>query len=545
MRKLGAALVVAAVATSSGLGVAACGTGGGGKTGASIRIGSGLPDSYDPVLWQTNEANQALQLVYTGLVTYTHAEGTEGTKLIPGLARAMPSISADRTTYRFTLRKGLKYSDGTAVRAGDFEHTIKRLTFLGGPFSSFMSHIQGIARYQKSKQTDADISGITSDDATGEITVKLTQPDGKFLFAIALISAAPTPAAKSPFKPSTTIPGIGPYTMRIDDPTRRFVLTKTPGFDIPGIPKGNLDKITVVKETAAKMTQDVIDGRLDFMAEDPAGDDLPRVKAKYADRFRMDPIPPNTYWFFMNQTTKPFDKLEVRRAVNYALDSRVLRRIFGGRLQPTCNFLPPAYAGTGYEKIDPCPYGDPNGPPDIAKARQLVRQSGYKGMTVTAWGNTRDPQPAIIRYYRDVLEQIGFKAKTRILDHRVYLGTIGLRKTKAQTGFMDWFQDFPHPADFFEPNLSKKALQSSPTFNFQFKSNPVVEAGLAKLTPEPDPAAVAAEWAKLDRAVIEDATVAVYGNGLTTSFFSARMDTQNCSGVHPVYKNDWSLFCLK
>jgi hypothetical protein len=48
-----------------------------------------------------------------------------------------------------------------------------------------------------------------------------------------------------------------------------------------------------------------------------------------------------------------------------------------------------------------------------------------------------------------------------------------------------------------------------------------------------------------DRAAIEDATVAVYGNGLATSFFSARMDTQNCSGVHPVYKNDWSLFCLR
>jgi hypothetical protein len=37
----------------------------------------------------------------------------------------------------------------------------------------------------------------------------------------------------------------------------------------------------------------------------------------------------------------------------------------------------------------------------------------------------------------------------------------------------------------------------------------------------------------------------VYGNELATSFFSERMDFQNCSGVHPVYKNDWSLFCLK
>ena len=549
-QKLGSALLVVVVATA-GMGLAACSgnpdNGGdrGGKKGGSMRIGSVLPDSYDPVIFQLIVGTQVLQLVYKGLVTYTDAEGPTGTKLIPGLAKAMPSISSDRRTYTFKLRRGLKYSDGSPVRASDFEHTIKRLTFLGGPFSSFMSAIEGVDRYQKAKKENGDISGITSDDATGEIAVRLTAPDGKFLFALGLPAAAPTPAAKSPFRSSTRIPGIGPYTIKIDNPTRRFVLTKTPGFDIPGIAKGNLDKITVVKKTVPKMTQDVIDNKLDFMTADPSSDDLPLVKSKYSSRFRMDPNPPNTYWFFLNETIKPFDKLEVRQAVNYAIDSRALQRIFSGRLQPTCNFLPPGYAGNGYEKIDPCPYGDPNGPGDIAKARQLVEQSGYKGMSVTVWGNTKDPRPAIVDYLRDVLNQIGFKAKTKVLDQQVYFGTVGLKKTQAQAGFTDWYSDFPHPSDFFEPNLSGKALQSSPTFNFQFKSNPVLDRGLAKLTPETNPATVASEWAKLDQAIIQDANVAVYGNELSTSFFSERMNFQNCSGVHPVYKNDWSLFCLK
>jgi peptide/nickel transport system substrate-binding protein len=258
----------------------------------------------------------------------------------------------------------------------------------------------------------------------------------------------------------------------------------------------------------------------------------------------MDPNPPNTYWFFMNETQKPFDKLEVRQAVNYAIDSRALQRIFGGRLQPTCNFLPPAYQRTGYEKIDPCPYGDPNGAPDITKAKQLVQQSGYKGITVTVWGNTKDPRPAIVDYYRDLLNQIGFKANTKILDPQVYFGTIGLKKTKAQTGFTDWFSDFPHPADFFEPNLSKAALASEPTFNFEFASNPKLDAGLAKLNPQ-DPATVADQWAAIDKTLIDDADVAVYGNELSTSFYSERIDFQNCNGVSPVYKTDWSLLCLK
>jgi peptide/nickel transport system substrate-binding protein len=276
------------------------------------------------------------------------------------------------------------------------------------------------------------------------------------------------------------------------------------------------------------MTQDVIDNKLDFMTEDPAGDLLPQVRTKYASRFRMDPNPPNTYWFFLNDKTPPFDKLAVRQAVNYAIDSRALQRIFGGRLQPTCNFLPPAYARVGYKEIDPCPYGDPAGPPDLAKAKDLVAKSGYEGMSVTVWGNSQAPYAATVEYLRDLLNEIGFRAKTRILDPQVYFDRVGDPTTRAQIGFTNWSQDFPHPANFFEPNVS----------------NPEIDAELTALAGS-DPATKADEWAALDRLVIDNALIAVYGNQLSTSFFSERMDFDHCSGVHPVYRNDWSEFCLK
>jgi len=529
--------------------VVACGGGdnggGGGKTGGSIKIGSVLPDEYDPVLFQTVQANEPLQLVYKGLVTYKDVEGTGGNTVIPGLAEKLPEVSSDGKTYKFTLRKGLKYSDGTPVKASDFEHSIKRLTFLGGPFAFTMAGIEGIDKYQAAKKPNADISGITENDSTGEITVKLTEADSQFLFAVGLANSAPTPAAKSPFKKSNSIPGAGPYKIQIVNPSREYILTKAATFKVPGIDPGKINKITVLKETVPKMTQDVINGKLDFMTEDPTGDLLPQVEAKYKDRFRLDPNPPNTYWFFMNHTTKPFDKPEVRQAVNWALDSRALQRVFGGRLQPTCNFIPSAYEGMGYKKIDPCPWGDPNGKPDIAKAKQLVQQSGYKGMKVTVWANNKDPRPAIADYYRDMLNEIGFKAGTKILDQQVYFGTIGTKKTKAQTGFTDYFQDFPHPNDFFEPNLSTAALESTPSFNFEFAPTPKgVDATLKNLKPK-DPKDVSDQWAALDKKLIESGDIAVYGSELASSFFSERMNFDNCSGVHPVYKNDWALFCLK
>ena len=548
MRKLGLRVVLLALGVFATAFVAACGDEeeGGGKEGGSIRIGSVLPDAYDPVLFKTVQANQALQLVYKGLVTYKDAEGTEGNTVIPGLAEEVPEPTSGGKTYEFKLRKGLKYSDGTPVKANDFEHSIKRLLFLGGPFSSFMTGIKGATDYQEGKKQNADIPGITANDSTGEITINLEAPDSQFLFALGLANSAPTPAAKSPFKKSNNIPGAGPYKIRIINPNREFVLTKNPNFNIPGIAKGNIEKFTVVKESVPKMTQDVISGKLDFMTEDPAGDLLPQVQQKYKDRFRLDANPPNTYWFFMNETIPPFDKPDARKAVNYAIDSRALKRVFGGRLQPTCNFLPALYEGMGYEEIKDCPWGDPNGPPDIDKAKQLVKKAGVDGMSVTVWGNNKDPRPAIVDYLRDTLNQIGFKAKTKILDQQIYFDAIGRRKTRAQIGFTDWFQDFPHPNDFFEPNLSQSALEAVPSsFNDNFKPTPPgIDATLEKLKPK-DPKEVSDQWAALDRKLVETGDIAIYGSELSSTFFSERMNFDDCSGVHPVFKNDWALFCLK
>ena len=65
-----------------------------------------------------------------------------------------------------------------------------------------------------------------------------------------------------------------------------------------------------------------------------------------------------------------------------------------------------------------------------------------------------------------------------------------------------------------------------------------------KLKPE-TPQDVADQWAELDRRLVESGDIAIYGNELSSTFFSERMDFENCAGVHPVYKNDWALFCLK
>src|SRR3954453_2334674 len=97
------------------------------KQGGTIKIGTVGPDSYDPVMFQTVQANSALHLVYTPLVEYKDATGAEGSKLVPGVAESIPTPTNGGKTYTFKIRSGLKYLDGEAVKASDFDNVIKRM----------------------------------------------------------------------------------------------------------------------------------------------------------------------------------------------------------------------------------------------------------------------------------------------------------------------------------------------------------------------------------------------------------------------------------
>ena len=196
--RLAAALALTVFAAAA---LSACGSddnksgGGNAKSGGSITIGTVGPDSYDPVVFQTIQASQALMPVYLPLLTYKHEPGDAGSEVVPGLAEKMPTVTNGGKTYKLKLRKGVQYSDGSPVKATDFENTIKRLVILAGPYSSFLTGIEGA---DKVKTVKDKIPGIKADDATGEITITLAEADGKFPFALAEPYAAPTPAAKSP-----------------------------------------------------------------------------------------------------------------------------------------------------------------------------------------------------------------------------------------------------------------------------------------------------------------------------------------------------------
>jgi peptide/nickel transport system substrate-binding protein len=552
-------LVLAALSMSV---VAACGDddddggdggGGGGaaKDGGSITISqTSQPDFLDPALTYTVNGIEPAWLVYTPLLTYSRTGDIEkDSQVIPGLAEDMPTISEDGKTYELTLRKGLKYSDGSPVKASDFEHAIKRVLNLESGGSAFYLAIDGAQDYIDAGKCNGDIKGIETNDETGKITINLSEPDGSFSNVLAMWFAGLVPG-DTPCKNLTESPppGVGPYKFTESVPNRQFVMEKNANFpDLgPEIPAGHVDKITTkIIKNAQRQAQDVISGELDYMQDPPPADIKPEVKAKYSDRYR-EITTASTYYFFMNTREPPFDKKEVRDAVNIGIDKPALARLFAGEVAPGCSFLPPGQPGYD-EALDAedCPWGNPNEPPDIEKARQMIEDAGVAGADVTVYGNNDDPTDKVTEAYADQLTKLGFNAEPKILDGGVYFQTIGSAKEAPQTGFANWFQDFPHPKNFFFL-VDGKSIQPTNNQNFGNVDDPEITKGIAELNQEPEMTDdVAERWKELNTKLVERGWVAPYGHRKLATFLSERMDFDNCKRFHPVYFNDYSSFCLK
>jgi peptide/nickel transport system substrate-binding protein len=247
----------------------------------------------------------------------------------------------------------------------------------------------------------------------------------------------------------------------------------------------------------------------------------------------------STYYFFLNTQTKPFNNQLARQAVVTGIDQNALSKLGSGTLIPACYFLPPGMVG---HPTAPCPYGDPAKGGDMAKAKQLVQQSGMAGAAVQVWGQERTPRRQWIDYYTDFLNKIGFKATEKIIAGGTYFSTIGNLKLNPQTGFADWNQDFPNPIDFYLL-LQSSAIQPINNQNFGQVKDPKIDKDSDKLgaVPTPQLSSVASQWQALDQYTTQKAYVANFGYQTFPQFTSTKINFGSIVWS-PVYGYDWSSF---
>lgn len=551
MNKPRRVLTIACVTSLALFGVTACG-GGGSEGGGGGAAGGGevnvamtsFPDYIDPQLSYTLEGWEVMYNTYTPLLTYRHEKGDAGTQLVPALAEAMPEVSPDGKTYKLKLRPNMQYSDGTPIKASDFTYAIQRLFKADSGGSVFYDVIVGASDYADGKADT--ISGIQTDDATGEITIQLNEPNGTFENILGLPFAAPVPPSTPLDKDATNDPppASGPFMISHVDAPHTLTMERNPNFKTvkdagaDEVADAQVDKIIVTqnKSNSAQVTG-IEQNTIDFMVDPPDADRLPEVKAKYGDRFRMeDSI--NTYYFWMNNQTAPFNDVRVRQAINYAVDPEALNRIFGGRLHPTQQVLPPGMPGYDEYKLYPGP--------DMAKAKALIAEANPADRDITVWTDDEPDRKRIGEYYHDLLTQLGFNATLKVIAGDVYWATIGNQTTPdLDTGFADWFQDFPHPDDFFRPLLNGASILPTNGNNLSRVNIPENDAKQNELlTKQLGDGGVEDQYAALDKAYMEQAVWAPYGNEEFTTFLSDRLDFDE-SYHHLLFNQDYTSFKLK
>jgi peptide/nickel transport system substrate-binding protein len=541
---VGAVIVLAACGSSSS---SSSGGSGSAKKGGTVTLVMGTaPDSLDPGFGYTTQAAEPDWLSYTGLVTYAHVNGTAGGQVIPGLCTSLPTISNGGKTYTCTLRKGLVFSNGTPVKASDFTYTVERAIKIpwGGSGQFITAQIAGATAYSKGQAKT--ISGITTDDSTGQITVHLMAPYGAFDNVLAFPSLGLIPSG-TPLKnePNSPPPGVGPYMITNIVPNQSFSLVKNPQWskmNISGIPSGNVDVNVKISSNVDSNALGVLNNTLDVFdwADTIPGSLLPQIQSQAADRYQKK-VMNSTYYVFFNTKAKPFSSSLARQAVITGLNQNAMNRLGSGTLIPACYFLPPGMVG---HPTSPCPYGDPASGGDIAKAKQLVQQSGMAGTPVTVWSETRSPRQQWMTYYTSFLNQIGFKATQKVIADANYFSTIGNLKLNPQTGFADWNQDFPNPIDFYLL-LQGSAILPTNNQNFGQVNDPHINSESNKLgqVPSTQLNSIASQWQSLDEYTAKQAYAGVFGYQTFPAFTSNKVSQSYV--FHTVYGWDWSSFSLK
>ena len=430
--------------------------------GGTLRVLASVDDERLPIDWvegagYSTTTIQLTSLAYDGLVGYRRVGGAGGATLVGALATSAPARSSDGRTYVFTLRPGVRYSDGRLVQPEDFRASIERSLRIADPvFPRYFAAVVGASQCTRAR---CDLSrGIETDGRARTITVHLTRRDGDFLHKLttplAYVVPADTPVRLIGARPP---PGTGPYRVAAWDLKRGGTFLRNPHFrswSPEARPPGFADRIEIIGRPAEdgieRQIAEVQRGRADLaVIANPFGSALGRERlAALAARSPgqlHSHLVAMTDWMFLNVRRRPFDDPKVRKALNFATDRARVAELAGGPevAVPTCQFVPRALPG--HEPY--CPYtASPTArggwtAPDMEQARRLVRASDRAGERVVV--HVPPFRRSIGRYFVGLLDDLGFRASlARGHSASTYFPTIQDPRSRAQIGFQGWSLDY-------------------------------------------------------------------------------------------------------
>jgi peptide/nickel transport system substrate-binding protein len=458
----------------------------------------------------------------------------------PDLAESEPTVSDDGKTVTVKIRKGVKFSPpvNREVTSKDVKYAMERdfLPQVGNGYAgAYWGDIIGSDEMASGKAKE--ISGITTpDDQT--LVIKLKRPTASIVIgAMALPGTAPVPkeyAAKYDAGKQSQyglhLVTTGPYMVQNDasgkitgyQPGRKITMVRNPNWDkSTDWRPAYLDKIIVEEGNDPNVgNRKILNGQ--SMVANPTDLAPPpqflkqNINGPKKDQLVASPYTGRTRWVSLNTQVKPFDDLNVRKAVFAGLDRKAMNLAFGGETvgKIATHIIPPGVSGFDQAGGEAGPDLDylktPEG--DAELAASYLKKAGfssgkYNGPPILMVADNSTNQKAAATVVLNSLKNLGFSVRFRpVTRDTMYSKYCGIPKSKTEicpsTG---WLKDFADPQTMLDPTFNGKNIVPTNNSNWPQLDVPEINKAMdaAETVVGDDKRAQA--WADIDKMVMEQA----------------------------------------
>ncbi|MGZ4333991.1 MAG: ABC transporter substrate-binding protein [Gaiellaceae bacterium] len=496
---MGVALLVAATTVGAASSATKKAGSAAAKKGGTLRVNQSSSD-FDFVDPQLAYRTDDWSMIYTTsmpLVGFQEKAGAAGSQLVPIGATSFPTVSNNGRAYTFHVRPGLKFSDGSPVTAAAYQRSWERILSpkMGSPLGvnlDLQKDIVGADTFLAGKA--AHISGISAKGQT--LTFHLTSPNATFVSILSMQwFTAVKPNMPYSSQGLNTYPATGPYYIASRDPGRSTVLKRNPYYK--GSRPANPDQIVFTPnvnpdQSVLQVKANQVD--IDLIGIPPtAASDLAKQYGVNKGRFFVGATSCVNY-MAMNNARAPFNNVNLRKAVEYAIDRPAQVRLLGAYAgKRTSQILVPGIPGyKGYNAY-------PLKGADVAKAKQIGGAAIDSAPTLNVIHTTSAAATNRAQVAEFNLKQVGFKitdVPTPATNYYQVIQTKGTTYNFVTNG--GWCADYFDPFDYLNVLFDGRKIQAANNNNYAYFNNASFNKGLdhaASLSG----AARAAAYAKLDQ----------------------------------------------
>jgi peptide/nickel transport system substrate-binding protein len=476
-------------------------------------------------------------------------------KPVPDLATGEPEISSDNKTITVHIKPGIKYAPpvNRVVKTADIKYAIERAfskEVPSGYAGAYFSSIVGTPAKANSGDIKP-ISGIETPDDTTLILKLKTASAPLVSQALVMPITVPVPEeyakkfdSTTPSKYDQYVAFTGPYMIR-NDPKTGKLTGRVPGKSIDIVRNPNWDKSTDYRpayldeikieegnDDLATAARRAINGSDSVCCDagSPPAPVLKQVVQKQKDQVQFVPSGGTRYIAFDNKV-KPFDNINVRKAIIAASDRNALRLTRGGAIlgDIATGWIPPGIPGFdeagGLKQNDDLDYlKNPSGDPAVSKKYMLAAKQQDPSLPIDAngrWTGTdkvltitgnADPAKKTGEVFQNQMEQLGFKMNLRLVPaDTLYTKFCGVpSQNVAICPSVGWFRDFADAQSMLDATFNGDNILQQGNVNWPELDVPAINAAMKAASVTPIGPARNQAWAKIDHMIAEQAPAVPY-----------------------------------